>query len=398
MKKNILKLSLRKGIMNAVSLLALSTISTVSLLAQTPSTWNGGNSTTTSGALGIGTVNPQGWEEIKYCNDQQNGLVITNTICPSAPALNYPLSFDGVFEPIFGTEPGGGSSIPYPIANFTLNQYGSFVNSKPMLWARMQNHSSFLSSASGPYTSRFIVTPNGTSGVNIEVPRATFDIKSLGSYNYPGLIVGRQQINSPSNTQHLMFIPLLHTDGYNSISQQYDQGMFFTDGKGSGGSNANGSYVIAPWADPNSALSPGGLRIDAQGNLQVHGTTRTTQLNVNLKWWSDFVFEQDYKLMSLNELEKFINENKHLPNVPSENELKEAGLDVAEMQAIQIQKIEELTLYTIAQEKEIKAQEKTIIELKEKDKQLAEQLNNQQEELEDLKKKLNLLLEAQLQK
>ena len=195
-----------------------------------------------------------------------------------------------------------------------------------------------------------------------------------------------------------MFIPLLHTDGYNSISQQYDQGMFFTDGKGSGGSNANGSYVIAPWADPNSALSPGGLRIDAQGNLQVHGTTRTTQLNVNLKWWSDFVFEQDYKLMSLNELEKFINENKHLPNVPSENELKEAGLDVAEMQAIQIQKIEELTLYTIAQEKEIKAQEKTIIELKEKDKQLAEQLNNQQEELEDLKKKLNLLLEAQLQK
>jgi hypothetical protein len=393
MKKTFLKLSVEK----VIFLSAFSLMSSLSIFAQSPSTWDPTDQTTTSGAVGIGTIAPAGWQEIIYCDDQQNGLIITNSICPSAPAQFYPISFDGVFEPIFGPEPGGGGSIPYPIASFTLQQYGNFTNSHPMLWARMQNHSSFLGSASGPYTSRFIVTPDGTSGVNIEVPRATFDVKSLGSYNYPGLIVGRQQISSASNTQHTMFVPLLHTDGYNNISQQYDQGMFFTDGNGINGSNASGSFVIAPWADPNNASTIGGLRIDNLGNLEVHGTTRTTQLNVNLKWWSDFVFEDDYKLMSLTDVEKFINENKHLPNVPSEATLKETGLDVGEMQAIQIQKIEELTLYTITQEKKIK-ELKIQIETQENEQlEQSKQICRQQKELEELKKKLTLLLEAQLQ-
>ncbi len=393
MKKQTFKSSMKKSL----SVIAISITTIFITHAQTPSTWDPTDQTTTSGAVGIGTIAPAGWQEIIYCDDQQNGLIITNSICPSAPAQNYPISFDGVFEPVFGPEPGGGGSIPYPIASFTLQQYGNFTNSHPMLWARMQNHSSFLGSASGPYTSRFIVTPDGTSGVNIEVPRATFDVKSLGSYNYPGLIVGRQQISSASNTQHTMFVPLLHTDGYNNISQQYDQGMFFTDGNGINGSNASGSFVIAPWADPNNSANVGGLRIDNLGNLEVHGSTRTIQLNVNVKWWSDFVFADDYKLMPLSELEKFVIKNKHLPDVPSEKELKETGLDVAEMQAIHIKKIEELTLYTIAQEKEIDKLKSKVDKQEQKQLEQSQQINRQQKELEELKKKLNLLVEAQLQ-
>lgn len=371
MKKQTFKCSIQK----TLSTIAISAFSLLSLNAQTPTVWDPTDQTTTSGAVGIGTIAPAGWQELVYCNDQQSGLIITNTVCPSAPAASYPISFDGVLEPLFGTEPGGGAgtSIPYPIMDFSLKQYGLFVNSKPMLWARMQNHSSLLSSSSGAYTSRFIVTPNGTSGVNIEVPRATFDVKSLGSYNYPGLIVGRQQRNSASNTQHTMFIPLLHTDGYNIISQQNDQGMFFTDGNGTDGSNIAGSFVIAPWADPSNTSSVGGLRIDHLGNLEVHGTTRTTQLTVNPKWWSDFVFADGYELLTLKEVEEFIQVNKHLPDVPSESTLKEKGLDIGEMQAIQIRKIEELTLYTIAQDKKIKKQE---------------------EELEKIKAQLKLLLES----
>jgi hypothetical protein len=74
--------------------------------------------------------------------------------------------------------------------------------------------------------------------------------------------------------------------------------------------------------------------------------------------WSDFVFADDYKLRPLTEVESFIKANKHLPDVPSAQALvDEGGVDVQQMLAKQMQKIEELTLYIIAQDKKIKALE-----------------------------------------
>lgn len=69
--------------------------------------------------------------------------------------------------------------------------------------------------------------------------------------------------------------------------------------------------------------------------------------------WSDYVFEKDYKLPSLTEVEKFVIKNKHLPNVPSAQEVVENGIDVAKMDAKLLEKIEELTLYIIQLEKEV---------------------------------------------
>ncbi|MBC7641120.1 MAG: TMF family protein, partial [Flavobacterium sp.] len=69
--------------------------------------------------------------------------------------------------------------------------------------------------------------------------------------------------------------------------------------------------------------------------------------------WADYVFANDYKLQPLTEVEKFINKNKHLPNVPSASELEKEGLDLGKMQAKQMEKIEELTLYLIEMKKEI---------------------------------------------
>jgi hypothetical protein len=136
----------------------------------------------------------------------------------------------------------------------------------------------------------------------------------------------------------------------------------------------------------------------------VHGTTRTTEVNVNLKWWSDSVFSDRYSLMQLSDVEEFVAQNKHLPAVPSECELKETGINVAEMQAIHMEKIEELTLYAIDQDKKIKQQAKEIntlkTQLESQNKQQTEQaefIAKQQIALEELKMKLNLLLEAQLQ-
>jgi hypothetical protein len=69
--------------------------------------------------------------------------------------------------------------------------------------------------------------------------------------------------------------------------------------------------------------------------------------------WADYVFATDYNLKPLSEVEAFIKENKHLPNVPSADELVKEGLDLGKMQATQMEKIEELTLYIIEMKKEI---------------------------------------------
>lgn len=69
--------------------------------------------------------------------------------------------------------------------------------------------------------------------------------------------------------------------------------------------------------------------------------------------WSDFVFEKNYTLMPLNELEDFIKKNKHLPNIPTQQEVMEVGYSLHDLNTSFLEKIEELTLYTIAQEKKI---------------------------------------------
>ena len=79
--------------------------------------------------------------------------------------------------------------------------------------------------------------------------------------------------------------------------------------------------------------------------------------------WADYVFKKDYKLMPLEELEKFVATNNHLPNIPSAQEVTQKGLDLGSVQAKQMEKIEELTLYIIELNKKIETQDKRIAEL-----------------------------------
>jgi len=86
----------------------------------------------------------------------------------------------------------------------------------------------------------------------------------------------------------------------------------------------------------------------------------TEKVKVALKTtadWADYVFEPEYlnKMMSLEQVEKFAKENKHLPNVPSAQQLKDNGMDVGETSKMFMEKIEELTLYMIELNKEVKA-------------------------------------------
>ena len=89
-------------------------------------------------------------------------------------------------------------------------------------------------------------------------------------------------------------------------------------------------------------------------SLYVEEGILTEKVRVKLQGeWADYVFDKDYDLMSLSELESFIKENKHLPEVPSAKEVKKEGMDVAEMNAILLKKVEELTLHVIELEKKV---------------------------------------------
>ena len=100
--------------------------------------------------------------------------------------------------------------------------------------------------------------------------------------------------------------------------------------------------------------------------LAVEGVLGARAIQVKASSWADFVFEKNYKLRPLKEVETFITANKHLPDVPSCKEIKKEGVNVAEMDAILLQKIEELTLYAIEQNKRMEAIEKENALLKEK--------------------------------
>jgi len=101
--------------------------------------------------------------------------------------------------------------------------------------------------------------------------------------------------------------------------------------------------------------------------LTVKGTIHCEEVKVDLSVPADYVFEKyytgeselnkDYVMPTLEEVESYTKENNHLPEMPSAQEIKENGLHLKEMTNLLLQKIEELTLYTIEQEKRIKALE-----------------------------------------
>jgi hypothetical protein len=98
--------------------------------------------------------------------------------------------------------------------------------------------------------------------------------------------------------------------------------------------------------------------------LFVEKGIRTRKVKVDQASWTDYVFEPTYKLPSLEEIEVFIKQYKHLPDVPSAKEVEKNGLDVGENQAVLLKKIEELTLYVIEQQKEINELRKEVKQLK----------------------------------
>lgn len=111
--------------------------------------------------------------------------------------------------------------------------------------------------------------------------------------------------------------------------------------------------------------NPTGYVFKGTRTLNILGGIIADSMRVALSSnWADYVFDKEYKLMPLEELKNYVEVNKHLPNIPSAEEVKTEGIQVADMNVKLLEKIEELHLYVLQQQEQIKEQQKEINELK----------------------------------
>ena len=231
---------------------------------------------------------------------------------------------------------------------------------------------------------------------NVMIGTLSGDKNVRGSENvYVGNLSGASSSSTPKNNTYI---------GNSAGYQSNGNGNVFLGNLAGSGTRVSSQLFISNtndmtpliWGDfkadlvkLNGKVGTGGL-IDfptMAGNVDVSkyslyalGGILTEEVRVTPNMdWADYVFLEDYKLPTLDEVESFIKQNGHLPNVPSAKEVKRDGLALGEIAKIQQEKIEELTLYVIEQkkqnekqDKEIEKQNQEIKELKALVQQLAE--------------------------
>jgi hypothetical protein len=129
---------------------------------------------------------------------------------------------------------------------------------------------------------------------------------------------------------------------------------------GTNSGNVNGSFVVRTngadrmYVDESGNVSIATAQTAVGYKLNVGGKIICEEMKVQLMGaWPDYVFREDYPLRKLENLDVFIKNNKHLPGIPSANEVAEQGISVGQMQKQMMEKIEELTLYVIQLNREL---------------------------------------------
>ncbi|MBI3260489.1 MAG: hypothetical protein HYZ54_13600 [Ignavibacteriae bacterium] len=119
--------------------------------------------------------------------------------------------------------------------------------------------------------------------------------------------------------------------------------------------------LIRAWDDGRVSIGHqsilSGNNIDYK--LSVDGKLVAKEIVCTVKYWADYVFDEDYKPMPIEELDAYVKKNKHLPEIPTTAEVMENGVQIGDMNASLLKKIEELTLYVIEMKKEVNALKQT---------------------------------------
>ncbi len=177
-----------------------------------------------------------------------------------------------------------------------------------------------------------------------------------------------------------------------SLNSTYKVGIFshsswYEGGGFVGTESAHPLHLITNYNTKMSILTNGNVgigEINPKNKLDVKGTIHSQEVKVDMQGWSDFVFKKDYNLPTLEEVERHIAEKGHLENIPNEEEVLKNGINLGEMNAKLLQKIEELTLHVIEQEKKNKKQSLQIEELEKENevvKNILERLSNIEQKL-----------------
>ena len=204
--------------------------------------------------------------------------------------------------------------------------------------------------------------PNGNIGIGTTNPAQKLEVNGSATFN--GAIIssssdnsgGVIQLRNPSKTSNgLASTWMIYnmTGGYGNSLQ-----FWAYDNIGCAGGMCTNRFTIMD----NGNVGIG--TTNPTSKLTVAGNIASREVKVTVDAGADFVFEKDYDLPSLESVDKFIKENKHLPEIASAAEMKKEGMNLSEMNIKLLQKIEELTLYTIEQNKRIEAQAKEIDSMK----------------------------------
>jgi hypothetical protein len=213
----------------------------------------------------------------------------------------------------------------------------------------------------------------GYVGVNASSPISIFQINSFGTkFN-----VGSANTTSLNGTSYI---------GFNAARNSSGNWRFDGNPNGDGGAvvysdvYGNINFAAVPSLNGSAYFEKTDDQLKTYIAFQITsaGIVRAKKFKVELINWPDFVFDKDYRLPSLNSVRAYINENHHLPDMPSAEDVKKNGLDLGEMDKILVKKVEELTIYAINAANENKG--------------LREKLLLQEKRLKALESKLNKLI------
>ncbi len=291
--------------------------------------WSGSTDTNNNiwriGNVGIGTISP-------------------NSTVPG-PLLE--ISSNGDFFPVLRLERVNGT-------NKTNKAWETFISSNGSYYIR--DISTSTNSITDPFiiqtgapTNSFNISGNGNIGIGTNIPDNKLHV-FVGESG--GASFTNSTLTLENNTSNFLQFLSPNTDVqgimFGDPEQAYAGYVRYSHGDNSMRFWTNNSEKLTILSNGNIGI---GTTSTGTHKLAVDGTIGAREIIVETGAWSDFVFDDNYKLKDLEEVENFIEENNHLPDIPSEKEVLENGIQVGEMNAKLLQKIEELTLYMIEQNK-----------------------------------------------
>ncbi|WER14216.1 hypothetical protein [Elizabethkingia miricola] len=268
---------------------------------------------TNNGNVGIGTTTPENtesWNKVLEVKGTANSKLITTTSDITTGMWSHNTD-------IFSAPAGG-------LAGTHTNHPYSLITNK---------------------TSRMTIAADGNIGIGTTTPSEKLEVNGSVYSNTDNSYIG---VDAQGESR----LGLVKKGGFGPVIS----------------SGSNHPIILGSWNTPDirNNISSGNfkehLRINTNGNASLQGKLEAKEIKVTTTPTADFVFEDTYQLPDLASVEKHIKEKKHLPEIASAAEMQKEGVNIGDFQIKLLQKIEELTLYSIEQNKE---QQERILKLEE---------------------------------